>query len=433
MKYKLGRRSSAKSVDVDARGSARRAGDSREPACHRFITPTPSKRRMPLKEWIEHKFQAPTKPAEPKPFSIKSYRKGNKLTFTPPPMQGGVTVPPESKRGNISKLTPATMRRMKRDLGEIEADTEAYTFCLTYPVEFPTAKVARAHFNKLTRWCARKRWKAFGAHYKREPQKRGATHFHILLYCNEGEEAARECAHAWLRKWCAISSEGQSDENKAKQLDVHLHETNFEKMRGDSFFDYLGKYIGKDGGNMPDGYINEGGGKWWGKINKAAIPYAVEVDETPDIDLEQQWQIKRIFCKLREQRAQGAIDSLHFVASNPRLQCEQLAKALYRNHKEHGATPKSARKMATRMMFRIDGSRKVTTAPIKIGQSSRLDCKKKITRLPKHGKVVLLGRPIPITDAIERMITGAADYAARKRIFSDNYQPPQKNEDNGKI
>lgn len=45
---------------------------------------------------------------------------------------------------------------------------------------------------------------------------------------------------------------------------------------------------------------------------------------------------------------------------------------------------------------------------------------------PKHGKVVLLGRPIPITDAIERMLTGAADHAARKRIFSDDYSPPDK-------
>lgn len=88
----------------------------------------------------------------------------------------------------------------------------------------------------------------------------------------------------------------------------------------------------------------------------------------------------------------------------------------------------AARKLATRIFFKIDGARKLTHAPIKVGQSSRLNCKSKITRLPKRGKVTLLGRPIPITDAIERMITGAADHAARKRIFSDNYHPPQQNE-----
>ena len=424
MKYNLNGGNPSQSPDVDARGSARRTGDSHEPACHRFITPTPPRKRMSLQEWVKHQAETPVDPAPPKPFSIKSRRRGNKVIFTPPPMKGGVAVPPEEKRGAISKLTPATMRRLKRDLAEVVAATEAYTFCFTYPDEFPTAKVAREHFNKFTRWCSRKKWKPFGAHYKREPQKRGATHFHILLYCNDGGELARECALAWLRKWCAISSEGQSDEEKAKQLEWHLHEKNFEKMRGDSFFDYLGKYIGKDGGDMPDGYVNEGGGKWWGKINKAVIPYAEEVDETPQVDLAMQWQIMRVIRKVRQQRMQGALDALHPVAENPRLQRDELAKAIYRMRKdEYGETPKSARKMATRWMFRNDGARKLVNAPIKVGQSSRWDCKKKITKLPKHGKVTLLGRPIPITEAIERMITCAVDHAARKRIFADGYQP----------
>ncbi|MBK1830901.1 hypothetical protein JIN77_09200 [Verrucomicrobiaceae bacterium R5-34] len=250
------------------------------------------------------------------------------------------------------------------------------------------------------------------------------------MYCNEGEEVARKCADAWLRKWCAISSEGQSDEEKAKQLEWHLHENNFERMRGDSFFDYLGKYISKDGGDMPDGYVNEGGGKWWGKINQASIPYALEVDETPAVDLVMQRRIMRTIYKLRERRMQGALDALHPVAENPRLQRDLLAKAIYQMHKGSGTTPKSARKMATRMMFKLNGSRKLPNAPIKVGQSSRLDSKQKITRLPRHGKITLLGRPVPITDAVERMVKGNTDYAARKRIFSDNYQPLRNTENN---
>jgi len=425
VEYKLRRAQLPPSGDADARRrDGRRAVGGGEPACHRFITPTPPQGRMGLKEWIGHKMQTPTPPAEPKPFSIKSWRKGNKLILTPPPMKGGLVVPPEGKRGGISILTPSVMRRMRRNMAEVEADTEAYTFCFTYPDVFPSAKMARVHFNKFTKWCSRKRWKGFGAHYKREPQKRGATHFHILLYCNDGEEAARECAVAWLRKWCAISSEGQTEEEKAKQLEWHLHENNFEKMRGDSFFDYLGKYIGKDGGGMPEGYANEGGGKWWGRINQAAIPFAEEIDETPEIDLVTQKQIMRIGHKLRQQRMQGALDSQHFVASDPRRQRDELAKAVYKKHKEEGLTPIAARKWATNALFRMDGSRKLPNAPIKVGQSSRQDCKRKITRLPKHGKIILLGRPIPITDAIERFVAPRIDKKARSRIFGDNYEAP---------
>ena len=166
-----------------------RATEEREPACHRFITPTPTDRHNAHKEWLEHE---EAYPVPPQSLVIRSWPKANKVIFTPPPIERDASPKSTAKRGGISKLTPATMRRLKRDLGEVEADTHAYTFCLTYPDQFPTAKIAREHFNKLSKWCSRKRWKAFGAHYKREPQKRGATHFHILLYCNEAEEVAKE-------------------------------------------------------------------------------------------------------------------------------------------------------------------------------------------------------------------------------------------------
>ena len=425
MEYNFNGGNLTPSLDADASGSSRRAGDSCEPACHRFIAPTPTNRNNAHREWLEY---VEKYPVPPQSLVIRSWPKANKVIFMPPPTERDAPLRSKGRRGGISKLTPATMRRLKRDLGEVEADSHAYTFCLTYPDQFPTAKIAREHFNKLSKWCSRKRWRTFGAHYKREPQKRGATHFHILIYCNEGEYQAKECANAWLRKWCTISSEGQSDEEKAKQLEWHLHENNFERMRGDSFFDYLGKYIGKDGGNMPEGYVNEGGGKWWGRINRASIPYALEVDETPEIDLRMQRRIMRAIYKLRERKMQGSLDAQNSVAESPRLQRDKLERVLYQMHKGQGMTPKAARKMATRMMSRLDGSRKLPNAPIKVGQSSRLDCEQKITRLPRHGKVTLLGRPAPITDAIERMISGTADHEARKRIFSDNYQSPQKHE-----
>ena len=99
--YNLNGGNSALSGDADARVSAHRATEEREPACHRFITPTPTDRHNAHREWLEHE---DAYPVPPQSLVMRSWTKANKVIFMPPPTERDA--PPKStvKRGDISKL-----------------------------------------------------------------------------------------------------------------------------------------------------------------------------------------------------------------------------------------------------------------------------------------------------------------------------------------
>ena len=135
-------------------------------------------------------------------------------------------------------------------------------------------------------------------------------------------------------------------------------------MRGHSFFNYLAKYISKESYYIPAGYIDEGGGRWWGKCNIAAIPYVPMVEKSCELEtIKEEKQIIRTLYKLRQKRAQAAVDLR-------------------------------------------DG--------LKPGQASL----RKARKLPRYGKITLLGDPEFVLDAIKRMIHPRINKKARARIFA---------------
>jgi len=201
------------------------------------------------------------------------------------------------KRGEITKCSAKAMRRLKGFLSELNASQEAYTFLLSYPRDLaPDAAGARAHLNTLNRWIA-KAFPQYGMVYKREPHQSGVTHFHYLAFLGEDEELAELTAKAIMSKWCEITTGGNE-----KQRWFHLvgdRKRNgkgaFEKMKGESFFAYLGKYLSKS--KEESSYDMERGGKWWGKVNKASFVYS-EVAEG-----ETSTAIIRTLFRLRESRS----------------------------------------------------------------------------------------------------------------------------------
>lgn len=397
--YHLGRGgASANAGDADARGSVRRAPASHGTACHSAISPVPtlklpSKRQQALEE--------------KQVITLNVWKDGNKIEVKPAPVTR--PHPCQTVRGKITVLTAKVMRRLRRKLAEVHRGAVAYTFCLSYPEQFPDASVAREHFKKLQRYINWKH-KEWGMFYKREPQQRGATHFHMLAFLGEDEELAKEIAHSILQKWCQITT--GSDE---KQLTVHLHETNFQRMKGESFFNYLGKYIAKDSDKMPEGYANEGGGRWWGEVNKKSIPWADKEEESIGLGQPKlQKQIMRIYYRLRQNRAQAAVDSLHFVCKNPRLNAERLFRAIMKKEEYRKLGVKHVRKWVKHLTFRMEGSRRAVDAPIKANKMKKL------------GGVTLLGKPEPIIQAFEQFLDPSIDKEARSRIFSSNYQPTVK-------
>ncbi|HCC21510.1 MAG TPA: hypothetical protein DEP88_09725 [Verrucomicrobiales bacterium] len=148
------------------------------------------------------------------------------------------------------------MRRMRLDMAEMEARQDAYTSFLTYPSALrhlcPEAKEAKIHLKALNRWISKKyRWLAI--YWKREPQKNGTTHYHLVYFLNgHSEEKVLVAMGEILRKWCKITTgEGTAfpTEEHEKQLSVHLNEENRQAVKkGESFFNYMGNTFLKMGG-----------------------------------------------------------------------------------------------------------------------------------------------------------------------------------------
>ena len=227
---------------------------------------------------------------------LQCWTTGSKIVGKVPPRSKPTqnTIP---KRGGITKCSAGAMRRLKRFLSELDAGQSAYTFLLSYPAsKAPDAAGARVHLNKLNRWIA-KVFSAYGMVYKREPHLSGITHFHYLAFLGEDEELAELIAKAIMAKWCDITTGGDPEQRWFHLVGPAKAEGKgaFQKMKGESFFNYLGKYLSKD--QHATAYDFEGGGKWWGKVNKDAFVFSeVTEDETSTA-------IIRTLFRLRESRS----------------------------------------------------------------------------------------------------------------------------------
>jgi len=396
----------ASSGDAYARGSVRRAPDSQGTACHSAISPHQARKA--------HKTKTSS-------IQFDVWKGGNKTIIKPLGIEGNSQKKErkKSKRGKIREMTKGSSRRLRRKLAEVIASTPAYTLCLSYPELFPDIETAQIHLQKLGRWVDR-HFPNVGIFWKREPQERGATHYHLLMFGTDDFDAALATGHAIARKWCEISSEGLCEDMKEKQLRVHLfmHKNNpnhrknsFQRMKGESFFNYLGKYISKHGQKYPDGYGSTGGCGWWGVWNRKAVPWAEQKTRTVEIPLHKLKAFMRAMYRLREQGIQKQLDALS-PTGDPRGDREKLARALYRIHKKHGWSYRDAEKTATKMLFKLEGARRAPNAPIKVKSLSR------------HGSITFLGDPEKQISIAERFFSKRINTKARARIFSYDYVPP---------
>jgi len=397
--------------ETDAEGPARghRAGSSGDTACHSVIAP-------------------PIRPIKTKGLRIKVWKNANfmeaeRVINNKYEIKDDPEAKDKPKRGLVSVCSKASMVRLRKFLAKILASEEARTGCLTYPQKdltlCPNAKGAKKDLQRLQRWV-NKRYSWLGLVWKREPHESGITHFHMLFFLNGRSDAeVREGWNAVVTKWCKITTgEGTSfsEAEHAKQLSVHLHDKNYQEVKkGMSFFNYLGKYLSKGSNVVPEGYDNEGGGNWWGVFCKASLPIVEPIEATRKLNDKLEKDMMRTMYKIRDKRKQAGFDSLSCISDTPRQDRDVLARAYWNAGKNEGLTYRQAEKKATRVIFKMDGSRRSLTAPIKVNGAWHF------------GTCSLMGAPAPVLAHLKRQCSnGAADPVARARVFSDNYKSPQK-------
>jgi len=173
------------------------------------------------------------------------------------------------KRGKISGFSRKSRKRMIQELSKIRRDSLPVMVTLTYPEAYSdNPKDWKNDLDNFLRRLARKFPRAAGV-WKLEPQKRGAPHFHLLVWGAGYIELLLWVSRAWFQV--------------VKSGDIrHLHAgTRVEMVKSLSGSRwYASKYLGKE----VDGEGWQYPGRWWGIFQREKLPYGelVNVEVTQE-------------------------------------------------------------------------------------------------------------------------------------------------------
>lgn len=163
------------------------------------------------------------------------------------------------RRGRVRGFSKASRWRMLQTVAKVRNDQVPLFLTLTYPADFPFDSATwKRHldnfFKRLRRKCP-----GAAAIWKLEPQKRGAPHFHLLVW---GVELF--AFDAWVHTaWYEIVDSGD-----IKHI---VHGAELERLRSyRGAKSYAAKYMGKlqddiEGWEFP--------GRWWGVFAADNIPW----------------------------------------------------------------------------------------------------------------------------------------------------------------
>ncbi|MEX1014162.1 MAG: hypothetical protein WDZ80_03310 [Candidatus Paceibacterota bacterium] len=176
----------------------------------------------------------------------------------PYPQKKEKPLPPKRKRGDITAFTRASRYRLLKKLNKLNPDSKAqfYHVTLTYPKQFPTdGKTHKADLDAFIKRCKRKFGNEIEYLWKLEFQKRGAPHYHIIIFMPKSYKI--QYLREWFSKnWYEVAQRlWETKLENHKNVGVSVEKINSLKQAGF----YLSKYIAKDEGETPENH-----GRYWG-------------------------------------------------------------------------------------------------------------------------------------------------------------------------
>jgi len=214
-------------------------------------------------------------------------------------------------RGQIYEFSRRSRKRLLEKTARLDYSQGKTIFVtLTYPFLFPSPARAkeqlRAFLKRLAYHC---RSKGIAAIWRLEFQKRGAPHFHLMLFglpfVDKADiqamwmsvlhtktrvftriEMIQSARHAryYISKYVAKTPHPKSRICSVREQDTGIKGANIRRWRGFNTRPYLAKT--RTSVNRFTGEILENNtGRWWGVINKAALPFA----EPLSIEITEHW------------------------------------------------------------------------------------------------------------------------------------------------
>jgi hypothetical protein len=205
-------------------------------------------------------------------------------------------------RGRIRGFSKSSRRNLLRRLASINRTTfRAYkgrliSVTLTYPGEYPEDReVCKNHLKALRKRLTR-RFGEFSGFWRMGIQRRGACHFHLLLFVPPSFGSLANLREFVAFSWYEICGEVSAGHLRAG--------TRVEEIRTwRSATSYVERYVAKPKA-FPEGVVT---GRVWGKWNEELLPVQWE---TVEISVKDAYKIRRVYRKLAKMRSSGSLRRL---------------------------------------------------------------------------------------------------------------------------
>jgi hypothetical protein len=227
--------------------------------------------------------------------TLTTYQGGQYAELRPPERTGRAGG--GGPRGHITQFSKASKRRLQRVLASVDQGRISVPLfvTLTYPGEFPAdPAVCNAHLRAFRERLTR-RYSAAAAIWRKEYQRRGAPHYHLLLFLDVPLEELR----TWVSEaWYEIV--GSGDERHLRAGTQVVRVKSWRGARG-----YAAKYLGKLETLQPAAsccaeHVPAGTGRLWGVWNRALLPITADLYYP---SLREFYRLRRCLWRLSGQRS----------------------------------------------------------------------------------------------------------------------------------
>lgn len=197
-------------------------------------------------------------------------------------------------RGVVKGFSRGSRRRLMSRIASVRRKAKLPVFVtLTYPKSFPEPKQSKKHLKEFIRRM-KKAFPMAGIIWKLEPQKRGAPHYHLLVW-GSSEKNLR----AWVpTSWFEIAGGGDNlhllwHEGKLKNKHCVNAVYSFKGV-----WAYASKYLGKT--FEVAGWDSKAVGRFWAVVNPDNIPFGeVQTLELSRGEAVQVMRYQKRFAKLK--------------------------------------------------------------------------------------------------------------------------------------
>jgi hypothetical protein len=196
-----------------------------------------------------------------KPGTVTVYPQGSLLTVSKQRLNPYEGQKRDWTRDIIREFSKASRRRLMRMMAKIQKSELPQFVTLTYPAEWPAdPQVWKQHLKKFI-MRLKYRFPGFAGIWKLEFQKRGAPHFHLLVWGLPAAGMKKYISYHWYK---VVGSEDE------KHLAAGTQIQRIKSWRG--VMSYASKYLGKSQENygLPVG-------RFWGVFNRDGVPWSDEV------------------------------------------------------------------------------------------------------------------------------------------------------------